>query len=109
MLLVVTTSPSRLTLTGGVVPSLEAMVRFRIGAEAVPEELISVGTASCWSTWLSELIAFAGRIRLEAFRMPMTLASRALRLDPDFPDGSIVSAWRLRLFPRNPAFPTTFC
>ena len=61
MLLVVTCSPSRLTFTGGVVPSVEAMARLRIGVEAVPVAFTRFGIANCWRTPLSELTASDGK------------------------------------------------
>jgi asparagine synthase (glutamine-hydrolysing) len=38
-------------------------------------------------------------------------ASISTRSSPEIPDGSVVSAWRLRLFPvkQNSAFPTSSC
>src|SRR5438874_374247 len=80
MLLVVMCRPSKFTLTGGVELSGDAMARLRIGAEAVPVALTRLGNASVWSTCVSELTAPVGKVKLEAFRMPTTLASRAFRL-----------------------------
>src|SRR5579871_4920670 len=80
MLLVVTCKPSRLTFTGGVEPLLDAIDRFRTGADAVPLALTRLGRARVCKTWVNVPRALLGNVRTEAFRMPTTLARRLFRL-----------------------------
>jgi hypothetical protein len=61
------------------------------------------------SVWLTPIVLSLAQAAYEERNLPTgkldnaRLAILADALDPDFPDGSVVSAWRLRISPEKPS------
>ena len=79
MLLVVTSRPRRLTLTGGLVPSLEAITRLRT-CVVDPAGAVRFGSSRVFKMLGSAFVTLDERDRRLALSTPTTSASKSLRL-----------------------------